>query len=294
MFKQCCSAADARWPKDVLSESLPPGLPERDESNHRPGPLLSRSNSCCDRSRLFSELDSHGWNSGHDLAYVGDLATWRSALEGYGELQVACIGNNLRELEGIVPSRESYALAAVSESSWDALLDFVGARNDLPIQDIRLLREIGPPLVREFTNVPNFGIPSSIDHGDFHPFNVIASSRGCVFLDWSEASIAHPFFSAAAFLSYAVWLRPDIQSQKRSLTSAYLARWSKYAPQQRLFELWMLIELIAPVYFALSLWQVICASPTAPEWECDEWYSGMKACLKVSLQQQNREITRMH
>lgn len=247
-------------------------------------PLLARS--FPDRiPRVIGTDCSQNWMlldgiPGTTLAYIGDLAIWQSALEAYGEMQASCTENQLSEWETVIPDHPLPAASAALDS-WDALLDFVEAKGRVAREDIRMLREIGPPLFRKFARVSEFDIPSSLDHGDFHPFNVVASSRGCVFLDWSEASIAHPFLSAAGFLSYAERLRPDLPAS--NLISAYLRHWSKYASETQLAELWKLIQSIAPAYFAWSLWRVISTSRPVPEWERDEWCSGMRACLELML-----------
>ena len=66
-------------------------------------------------------------------------------------------------------------------------------------------------------------IPSSLDHGDFSAGQVIIGEMGPVILDWSDATVTHPFLTAASFLLDPAQ-RPD--GLEADLVQAYLAPWS--------------------------------------------------------------------
>jgi hypothetical protein len=66
----------------------------------------------------------------------------------------------------------------------------------------------------------------SVDHGDLTAAQVIVSEMGPVIIDWSDATITHPFIAAASFL-----LDPGVVPgasgglARRSLEAAYVDRW---------------------------------------------------------------------
>lgn len=64
----------------------------------------------------------------------------------------------------------------------------------------------------------------SLEHGDLSADQVIMGAMGPVFLDWSDATITHPFLAAAAFLGDAAAAPPA--SLESSLEAAYLSGWS--------------------------------------------------------------------
>jgi hypothetical protein len=65
-------------------------------------------------------------------------------------------------------------------------------------------------------------MPPSLEHGDLSPGQVIVGEMGPVILDWSDATITHPFLAAASFLLDPGSLPADAE---RSLQRAYLAGW---------------------------------------------------------------------
>ena len=69
-------------------------------------------------------------------------------------------------------------------------------------------------------------LPSSLDHGDFSASQVIIGEMGPVILDWSDATVTHPFLAAASFLMDPAGRPAGLDAD---LAAAYLAPWSGHA-----------------------------------------------------------------
>lgn len=87
------------------------------------------------------------------------------------------------------------------------------------------------------------GTPESLAHDDCQPGNVLDASDHLVFLDWSDASIAHPFFSAHHFIGMA-------NGDATALRDAYLTPWTALAGRQAARDAFEASALLAPVYRA--------------------------------------------
>ncbi|MGB9578621.1 MAG: hypothetical protein ACPL3S_05055, partial [Halothiobacillaceae bacterium] len=74
-----------------------------------------------------------------------------------------------------------------------------------------------------------------------------------VFIDWSDASISHPFFSMA-FFSDDDEMRPylgDIPDIALQMRDAYLEPWTVYEPYDILTQAWSIACSLAPLSTAL-------------------------------------------
>ena len=75
------------------------------------------------------------------------------------------------------------------------------------------------------TLLEDLRIPDTLGHLDLNPWNIIVSEDGCVFLDWAEAYVGHPFFSFEYLLQHfrrAIGADLHFESQ---LVQAYKAPW---------------------------------------------------------------------
>jgi hypothetical protein len=65
----------------------------------------------------------------------------------------------------------------------------------------------------------------SLDHGDLTAAQVIVGEMGPVIIDWSDATITHPFIAAASFLLDPGDIPVAEGAERRSLEAAYLDGW---------------------------------------------------------------------
>jgi hypothetical protein len=71
-------------------------------------------------------------------------------------------------------------------------------------------------------------LPVSLDHGDLWAGQIVAGDTNPAFIDWSDASLSHPFFSMA-FFSDAEDMRSylgDVPDAPDQLRDAYVEPWT--------------------------------------------------------------------
>src|SRR6185312_12058834 len=70
-----------------------------------------------------------------------------------------------------------------------------------------------------------FDLPATLGHMDFNPGNIIGSPSGCVFLDWAEAYVGHPFYTFEYLREQLSRNHPDEKTWQSEVTSCYLHPW---------------------------------------------------------------------
>lgn len=93
------------------------------------------------------------------------------------------------------------------------------------------------------------GIPDSLGHLDFNPANLIVSGEKCVFLDWAEASVGHPFFTIQYLLEHYRRIFSDAVVEQR-IISSYFAPWKKVLSCDQVAEAASLTPLLAAFAYA--------------------------------------------
>lgn len=70
-----------------------------------------------------------------------------------------------------------------------------------------------------------------------NPWDILVQDKQITYLDWTDASLAHPFFSALRLLPFLpASLKEHHSNLTMHLRTAYLEPWTIYAPMNRLLE----------------------------------------------------------
>jgi hypothetical protein len=114
---------------------------------------------------------------------------WCEILPRYAALQRGEVPHVREHLDAGVPDLRTAGIAA----AYDWLLSL-----PLPLDaaDVSRLRAFAAELGRLAAELASGGVPDTVQHDDLHHRNVFRGTRGLRVLDWGDASIAHPFFSA--------------------------------------------------------------------------------------------------
>src|SRR5207249_840321 len=89
------------------------------------------------------------------------------------------------------------------------------------------LRRLAARIPRLYQTLRALDLPDSIEHGDLWPSNVFLDGRQTRILDWTDASVAHPFLSVLLLVLGFGFSRPRARnvSGPRQLRDAYLEPW---------------------------------------------------------------------
>ena len=172
----------------------------------------------------------------YDLA---DVIAWEHTLRMFAELQIACVN---RQEDLLAIGCPDLRLSVVSAQLEPMLNDQAAMHMDQPgglsSEQVARLRTRVPQLQAACQRLADGGIPETLEHGDFGPINVLVQDEQITYLDWTDASLTHPFFSALRLLIYCLPAslkerHPDLATRLRT---AYLEPWTIYAPMDHLMK----------------------------------------------------------
>jgi hypothetical protein len=171
-------------------------------------------------------LNDHGRRN---LETVQDIGMWEMTLRVLARLQVR-LSDDLHDLVALgVPAQTLDDLGGYL----DTLLadeDALRIGGQLDDDAIAQLHELAPRLKTLCAEFAACGIPHSLEHGDFYPGQVLVQGDRVIFIDWSDSTIAHPFFSYASLENYVVNEMPHFTQDTLSrLQAAYLEPWREFA-----------------------------------------------------------------
>jgi aminoglycoside phosphotransferase (APT) family kinase protein len=94
------------------------------------------------------------------------------------------------------------------------------------------------------------GIPTTLGHLDISPGNIICSPTGCVFLDWAEAFVGHPFLTFEYLLEHFRRTFGQDHSQETQLIARYSGPWRSFASQSEIRRALEVSPLVAVFAYA--------------------------------------------
>ena len=93
-------------------------------------------------------------------------------------------------------------------------------------------------------------IPETLGHMDLNPGNVVCSRTGCVFLDWAEAFVGHPFLSFQFLLEHFRRRFGEDSSSEAKLVTRYVSPWRELFLEKDIANAIDLTPLIAAFGYA--------------------------------------------
>jgi Ser/Thr protein kinase RdoA (MazF antagonist) len=156
-------------------------------------------------------------------------AQWAPGLAAFGGVQRAWADAVARlpagqrvELEDRTPARLAEILPALVE---DPGLGRLSA-----LERARLIAEL-PRFVDACNRIAELGPPSTLVHGDFHPWNIHVAGERFTVIDWSDSCAGHPFLDLPTFIG-----RTRDVAARHAMLDAYLAGWAEGYERSRLEE----------------------------------------------------------
>ena len=183
-----------------------------------------------------------------DLAETRDPSLWRSAAATLAKLQIESIGKCERLIgcgaHDLAPTRlletVSPFLEVVAESMSQQ------SKTSPPVLSKGDLAVLGERIRDAISALLEFEIADTLGHLDLNPGNIIVKSPAkCIFLDWAEAYVGHPFYSFQYLLQHFRRMGSQDPIAEHAFTSSYLHPWSDLASVEALREAMALAPLIA-------------------------------------------------
>jgi aminoglycoside phosphotransferase (APT) family kinase protein len=124
--------------------------------------------------------------------------------------------------------------------------------------DFQKLQELKPRFEQICTDLSAFGIPETLNNGDFHDGNVLIKDGRVTFFDWGDATVTHPFVTLRTwFVSMEIALELDDYApptpEMTLLLNRYLERWESFGSKESLLSAYYLSRPVAAIVKTL-LW----------------------------------------
>jgi hypothetical protein len=168
---------------------------------------------------------------------IEQIADWERLLPQAAELQIE-MAERVPELLGLgMFDRRLSALPQLFDEIMQAEENLrVGLEPGLKQEEYERLLRMGPQLKAWCEELAALGLPETLTHEELHDANVLVNGDRFILTDWSDSSVAHPFFlmvvttRAAAYRLELDENGPEI----RKLRDAYLEPWTRFAGRGQL------------------------------------------------------------
>ena len=192
-----------------------------------------------------------------------DIAPWSPVISRYAEVQVG-LAEHLPELLALgLPDHRLITLPALyTQLLADEQSLMIDQEKGLTSAEFQQLQNMASRFEQICADLAAFGIPESLNHGDFHDGNVLLKDGRITFFDWGDASVTHPFVSLRTFfvsmeiaLNLDDWAPPT--PEMTALLNRYLEVWERFADKEHLLAVYNLSRPVASVVKALAWHQGI-------------------------------------
>jgi hypothetical protein len=186
-----------------------------------------------------------------------DISPWKPVINRYAEVQIG-LADHITELLSLrLPDHRLeilpglYAQLLADEESL-----MIGQEKGLTSAEWQQLKGMTPRFEQICADLAGFGIPESLNHGDFHDGNVLVKDGRITFFDWGDASVAHPFTSLRTFF-VSIELSLDLEDysftpEMAGLLDLYLEPFQKFASKEELLKAYQVSKPVASIVKALA------------------------------------------
>jgi Phosphotransferase enzyme family len=184
---------------------------------------------------LGTRADWNGWLSleaaGTNLRETQEITLWESAAESLARLQIESAAKTESILDAGAHDLRTETLSRLVHPFLAVIAQLMEQQTKVPppVLSQQELSLLGVRIEDSLTLLEDQGLPEVLGHSDLNPGNIIVSVNDCVFVDWAEAHVGHPFISFEYLLEhFRRTIGTDVALESR------LAR-SFSAPWQQLF-----------------------------------------------------------
>jgi hypothetical protein len=186
---------------------------------------------------------------------VKQVEHWVRLIPQYAELQMQ-MASHVDEILGFGifdrrPHKLPQLYAELLESDENLR---VGLDPGLTPDQLRQLKEMQPQVTAWCDELAGSGLPVTLTHEEVHDANVLENAGRYIFVDWSDSSVAHPFFSMVVTIR-AVAYRLELEEggpEMRRLRDAYLETWTRFGSHHKLVEIYAQAYRLGMLNRALS------------------------------------------
>lgn len=202
--------------------------------------------------------DWHAWLAteapGQPLDTTSAFSGWLKASVALANLQVASMGQSLCLLNAGCSDIRVGSLVHEVSPFFEVMAEFMEQqtkKTPAPLTGSEL-ETLRLHLEEALSILDHSNIPDALGHLDLNPGNVVVSDDNCIFLDWAQAYVGHPFLTFQYLSEYLRSLRPAEECWQHRLLARYLEPWRCFGEQKDLIETAAAIPLAAAFAYAVG------------------------------------------
>ncbi len=211
---------------------------------------------------IATRPESNGWLAreaeGPLLHECSGLASWEAAAADLAELQIHSLGRSLQFLDPGARDLRAWALADLVEPFFRTIGDAMERQTKMPPPALsrQQLRSLAATVKDALTVLEETGIPTTLGHLDMNPGNIVCSPTGCMFLDWAEAFVGHPFLTFQYLLEHFRRAFGQDHSRETQLVARYSSPWCAFVSEREIRRALEVAPLVAVFVYAAGndLW----------------------------------------
>jgi thiamine kinase-like enzyme len=200
----------------------------------------------------------NGWlmeNSGErTLRDTENVVLWKTAIQRLASLQIQSISCTSELLQAECRDLRIERLIGLVSPFFDLMVDLMArqAKSSPPALTSEELAGVASAIRAALHSMSELKIPVTLGHGDFNPGNILVDPDRCVFTDWAEAHVSHPFLTLEYLLAHLRKTCPTLITQQDHLRKAYTQYWLSTTPLANIDRALRLSPLIAVYAHAIS------------------------------------------
>lgn len=186
-----------------------------------------------------------------------DIAPWKPVIARYAEVQIG-LADHITELLSLrLPDHRLSLLPALfTKLVADEESLMIDQEKGLTSPEWDEAKDKTSRFKQICADLAQYGIPESLNHGDFHDGNVLVKDGRITFFDWGDASVTHPFTSLRTFF-VSIEIALDLEDysftpEMEELLNVYLEPFQEFASDEELLEAYRLSKPVASVVKALA------------------------------------------
>jgi hypothetical protein len=186
-----------------------------------------------------------------------DVAPWKPVIKRYPEVQIG-LAEHVTELLSLrLPDHRLSVLPALFSQLLAQESNFmIDQEKGLTSAEWQQLKARAPRLDQICQQLAAYGIPESINHGDFHDGNVLLRDGRITFFDWGDGDVSHPFVSLRTFF-VSIEIALDLEDysftpEMAELLDIYLEPFQQFASKEELLTAYQVSKPVASIVKALA------------------------------------------
>ena len=186
-----------------------------------------------------------------------DIAPWQPVIRRYAEVQIGLAEHVTEMLSLRVPDHRLSVLPTLfNQLLADESNFMIDQEKGLTSAEWQEVKDKASRFEEICQQLATYGIPESLNHGDFHDGNILVKDGRITFFDWGDGDVTHPFVSLRTFF-VSIEIALDLEDysftpEMAELLDIYLEPFQRFASKNELRTVYDVSKPVASIVKALA------------------------------------------